>query len=551
MSEGDERAAWLKGPDFLATMPNVLLRAARLHSRQVLITGGDRQLTYAEAFEESSRFAEVLLRSGVGKGTRVGLLLPNDAEWLISFFAITRIGALAVLVPTMYQRRELEYVLRHADIHTLITREKFLSHDYMGRLQSIAPALAKTAAGSLIFVPELPHLRQVFVWGGDAPKWARNAELETDAANQAHLGPLLGLIEEQVFPSDLAFTMYTSGSTADPKAVVHTHGALVSRTHIVRGSYCFSEEDRILILGPFCWIARFMSMMLAVHAGATLICPRSPRIDDVIEAMMREEPTHIAGVPTLLRDLRLHPKVANRELGAKVLLALERKDQDGRPVSPERITLGLGMTETVGPHTLEIRGILAAGRVGAYGRAAPDIEQQIRDPETGALLRHDQIGELWLRGPHMLDSYYKKERWQVFDRDGFFATDDFCSIDEAGWLRFFGRRSEMIKVSGANVSPRELEVLLESYPEVEEAGVFGMPDGDDNEIVTAVIVTSGGSATDAEAIKERMRTDVSSFKIPRVVHIRRFEDLPRTGSGKLDKRKVRDELIALELSASA
>lgn len=543
MTQDEDRARWLVEPDFLATMPTVIHRAAARGGAKPLIVGGARELTYAQALDESAAFARILLRSGVGKGTRVAILLPNSPEWIIAFFAVTRIGAVAVLVHTMYQRRELEYVLRHADVHTLITRRQFLSHDYLERVAAIAPAVAETAAGQPLMVPELPYLRQIYVWGGDAPDWTRDADAALCAALREPDDGMLERVEAQVFPSDLGYMMYTSGSTADPKGVMHTQGSLVSRTYVVRGSYCFEENDRILIVGPFCWAARFMSLMLATYAGATLICPPTPRIDDTLDAMVRERPTLVAGPHTLIRELRVHPRVQSGEIDEAIVAALERKDADGELLPQNRLTLGVGMTETVGPHSLEIRGVIPLDKPGTFGRAVPDIERRIRHLETGEWLGPDEVGELCLRGPHLMDSYYKKERWQVFGPDGFFATGDLCSLDADGCLIYYGRNNEMIKTSGANVSPREVEALLESYPEVQEAGVFGLPSGDHNEMVTAVIVPSIGFVPDIAILQARMRKDVSTFKVPKAIYVRRFEELPRTGSGKLDKRKVRADLI--------
>lgn len=544
MIDDTERARWLQGPDFLATMPTLLHRSATRYGDRTLIVSGDRSLTYAEALAESAALARILLENGVGKGTRVAILLPNSLEWLITFFAVSRIGAVAVLVHTMYQKRELQYVLRHSDAHTLVTRRRFLSHDYVDRLEAIAPGLTGHAAGAQIMAAELPYLRQAFVWGDDVPGWARSADGEMASATRLAHDPLLESIESEVFPSDVAFMMYTSGSTADPKGVAHTQGGLVSRTHYVRGSYAFDENDRILIVGPFCWAARFLSLMLAVHSGAALICPVTPKADDTIEAMIQERPTLVSGPPPFLRELRSHSRVLAGEVDADVLSALDRHDAAGAVVPPDRVTLGVGMTETIAPHSLEIRGVVPAWRPGTFGRAVPDIERRIRSVETGEWLGPGVAGELCVRGPHVMDGYYKRERGEVFTQDGYFPTGDLCSIDEDGCLTYFGRNNEMIKTSGANVSPREIEALLESYPEIQEAGVFGLPSGEFNESVTAVIVARDGFVPDVEAIRGRMRGEVSSFKVPKAIYVRRFEELPRTGSGKLDKRQFRAELIA-------
>jgi acyl-CoA synthetase (AMP-forming)/AMP-acid ligase II len=545
-----EREQWLRAPDFRATMPVLLKRAAALYGDKALLVGGGKSLTYAGALAESGAFARLLLRAGVGKGTRVGILLPNSAEWLIAFLAVERIGAIAVLIHTMYQKRELEYVLRHADIHTLITRRRFLSHDYLQRLEEIAPGLAEQNVGAIL-VPELPYLRQVLVWGDDTPRWARSVDRELSASFRIEKSPILDLVEDQVYPSDLAYMMYTSGSTAEPKGVIHTHSALVNRTYIVRGSYCFDENDRILVVGPFCWAARFMSFMLALHSGATLICPPTPKIEDTIDAMISERPTFVAAPPTLLRELRLHPRVVSGEMDRAILSSLERKDAAGKNVPETQITFGLGMTETVGPHSFEIRGLVPPDKPWTFGRAVPDIERRIRDLETGEWLGVGQVGELCLRGPDIMEGYYKKERQEVFDKDGFFATNDLCSLTEDGHLKYVGRNNDMIKTSGANVSPREVEVMLESYPEIQEAGVFGLPVDDHNEIVTAVVVARPGVTLDIEAIRSRMRGEISTFKVPKTIHVRRYDELPRTGSGKLDKRKIREALLDQNEGTSA
>ena len=201
------------------------------------------------------------------------------------------------------------------------------------------------------------------------------------------------------------------------------------------------------------------------------------------------------------------------------------------------------MTETVAMHSFEPNGIMPPDKVGAFGRGVPDIERVIRDFETKQDLPVNTEGELWLRGPGMMQGMYKRERYEVFDADGYYATGDICRIDEDGYIYFRGRGSEMIKTVGANVSPREVELALEAYPDVQEAGVFAMPGEGLDEVVAAVIAPRPNVTIDPDELRQRLRQDISSFKAPRIIHIVPMEHLPRTGSGKLNKRAVKDTLL--------
>src|SRR6202012_2125306 len=160
---------------------------------------------------------------------------------------------------------------------------------------------------------------------------------------------------------------------------------------------------------------------------------------------------------------------------------------------------------------------------------------RIVDPETGAVLGTGQEGELQLRGSTLMRGYYKRELSQVFTTDGFFATGDKCLIDEDDYLFFRGRLNEMIKTSGANVAPREVEVVLNSFPEVRESIVFGVPDARRGQAVVAVIVAEEGAAVDEDALRGKVRAEISSYKAPSLIVVMDAADIPRTDSGKVKK----------------
>ncbi|ODT88319.1 class I adenylate-forming enzyme family protein [Phenylobacterium sp. SCN 70-31] len=539
---GNEREYWSRPPPFTATLPNMFRRTLEQHAGKVAFVQGERRLTYAEIDTRATGLAKSLLAAGVGKGARVGILLPNSPEWLIAFMAVTRIGALAVLISTMYQRRELEWLLRNADVAVLLMADRYLNHDYVARLEEIAPELKGQLASERLATPALPHLRRVYVYGDTAPRWAAPAEADAEASRISD--ELLRNVEDSVTPADLSLVMYTSGSTSDPKGVLHTHGSTVNRLYSVRGWLRPTSDDRNLIVGPFFWAGRFNALLQTVGTGATAICPATPKLDDTVATFLRERPTRVAAQDVLMREIRQHPSIAEGGLDPELARVLERFDENGEICPPERKNSGLGMTETAGQHSFEVGGVLPAAKAGACGRAAADFERRIIDPATGAVLGPNEVGELCVRSPNMMVGMYNKERWEVFEPDGFYRTGDLCRIDDDGFLYFVGRNNEMIKTSGANVSPTEVEKVIEALPEVQEVGVFSLPGEGHDQKVAAVVVLNSGQTLDADAIRGRIRTELAAFKIPKVIHFRRFEDLPRTGSGKLHKQRFRAELLA-------
>jgi acyl-CoA synthetase (AMP-forming)/AMP-acid ligase II len=208
------------------------------------------------------------------------------------------------------------------------------------------------------------------------------------------------------------------------------------------------------------------------------------------------------------------------------------------------------MTETFGTHSSESEFAAAPpGMAGGRGRSMPGIERRIVSVETGEVLGPGEEGELQVRGPNLMRGYLKREREEVFTPDGFFATGDRCSIDADGCLWFNGRVKELIKCAGANVSPLEVEAVLVSYPEVREALVFGLPDPGRGQAVAAAIVPEPGSVFDAEALRRRLKGDLSAYKVPTIYVELAPEDVPRTDTGKPKKELVAQRVLAQRAAA--
>ncbi len=529
-------------PDYTPSLPEFLRTRVERFGDRPLILLGDRRIRYAEAADESARLARGLLATGHGKGSRVGLLLPNGPDWVVGWLAIARIGAICVPMNTFYKPRELGWVLRHADVGTLLTVPRFLNNDYLERLETVAPGLGRQKADALR-VRELPQLRRVCVHGTPGRGWASSVrELESAAdADPAIDDAFLAEVESCVTPADPMVIIYSSGSTADPKGAVHSHGSLIRHSYNLTSYRDLVADDRIFSPMPFFWVGGFVFTLLsAMHVGAFMICEEVFEPGETLRLLERERATVAAGWPHYSKAMMDHPTFAERDLSSirtGNLYAI--LPEAVRPKDPELRSNSLGMTETCGPHTIDRMDVdLPESLRGSFGRAPEGVEHKVVDPDTGDALPADGEGEICVRGYNVMQGLYKVEREQVFDRDGYYHTGDGGRFDAEGHLFFSARLGDMIKTAGANVAPREVEVVLESFPEVQSAFVVGVPDPTRGQNVAAAVVLDSGQELTADECQRRLREQLSSYKVPRHTIFTAKQDLPFTDSGKIDKRRL-------------
>lgn len=528
-------------PEFTPTVPVFVRHLAALHGERTLIALDSQRVSYAEALRQSGYLARSLLARGVTKGTRVAVLMPNGPDWVVAWLAATRIGAILVPLNTFFQAKELAWILHHADVDTLLTVPTFLSHDYLERLEAAAPGLA-SATGSPLRIPALPYLRRIFVFGPCDRAWAEdgaalaNGEDQNDDIDDA----FLEAIEASVTPADPMIILYSSGSTADPKGAVHTHGTVIRHSFNLVSQRDVTSEDVIWSPMPFFWVGGFVfSFLGGMHRGATMVVEEVFEPEKTLRFLERERVTIAAGWPHFGKALADHPSRAERDLSS--LRAGNLPDvlpADVVHPDPELRTNALGMTETCGPHTWWPNPILTEELRGSFGTSVEGVEHKVVDPETGETLPPDAFGEICVRGYSLMQGLYKTEREATFDADGFYRTGDGGYFDADGVLYFKGRLGEMIKTGGANVTPSEVEAVLMGFPEIKAAYVVGVPDPDRGQNVAASVLLEPGAHADAEALRARLKQEISAYKVPRHLFIEGDDVLPFTDTGKIDKRRL-------------
>jgi acyl-CoA synthetase (AMP-forming)/AMP-acid ligase II len=536
-------------PEFTPTFPVFLRTVAERHPSRALVISDGERLTYAEAESRSRELARGLLAAGIGKGTHVGLLMPNRVDWVVTWFALSRIGALSVLLNTFYQVKELEWTVRHADLSHLLTYARFMSHDYLARFESALAGLAACSAQRPLYLPVAPYLRSIHVWGECDRSWAHaggEAALVESGRSSGIDDAFLAQVESCISPADPMIVVYSSGSTADPKGALHTQGTMVRHSFNLADSFKVIDGDVLYSPMPFFWIGGIITgLFMVMQRGGTLVTHGAFEPGATLELLERERVTHVMGWPHYGKTMSQHPTFARRDL-SRIRRSNMPDLQPPENQPPEIRSNSLGMTETCGPHTcFDAYVALPESRRGTFGLPLEGVEHRIVDPQTGAVLPPGKEGEICVRGYSVMQGLYKIERERTFDADGFYHTGDGGWLDEEGWLFFRARLGEMIKTGGANVTPSEVEAVLMTYPEVLEAYVTGIPDPDRGQLVVAAVVPRAGQTLDAEGLRVRLKSDLSAYKVPRYVWVCAKEELPFTDSGKVRKPALAQRLAQL------
>jgi acyl-CoA synthetase (AMP-forming)/AMP-acid ligase II len=528
-------------PEFTPTVPGLLRTSAERFGPRALLVADGKRLTYAEADARSRALARGLLAHGIGKGSRVGILMPNGVDWALAWFATTRIGAIAVLLNTFHQPRELAWTLRHSDVSHVLVSSHFTGHDHLSRLEASLPELVRGDAAKPLHLHAAPYLRAIHVWGANDRPWARGGEEDlVRAADRAGADTaLLDAVENEVTPADLAVIVYSSGSTADPKGAIHTQGTVVRQSLNVTDTYPLESGEVLFSSMPFFWVGGLITGLLACqHMGATLVTQAQFEPGQALDLLERERVTQVTGWPHQGKTLSEHPSFASRDLSRirrtsmPLLVGPDRR-------APEIHSEALGMTETCSLHSgFDPYAPQPPERRGTYGRPLEGMCLEIVEPESGRICPPGSPGEIRVRGQALMQGLYKLEREQVFEPDGFYRTGDAGWLDADGWLYYTGRLGEMIKTGGSNVTPAEVEAALLGHPEVQEAYVTGIPDADRGQLVVAAVVPRAGRTLDAEELRVRLKADLSAYKVPRHIWICAKAELPFTDSGKLKKTEL-------------
>lgn len=534
-------------PPTARTFGGLLREMASRFPRRPAFAFEGSEVTFHELDARVDDIAKGLLALGITHGDIVAVLAGNRPEWLFSTFAAARIGCPVVPVNTWYKDEEIAYTLRHSEARLLLTVDRLLKQDFSAILQRIAPSLAESASDSL-HDPHLPDLRQVVELGDRRLKnsmslsqlIARGAEVSEPALREA---------EDAVEPGDLLFVLYTSGSTATPKGVQLHHGHGIENTFLIGERQHLNQEDRLWLAVPlFYALAAINAMPAAWTHGACVVLQESFDAGKALEIIERDKATVYYGLGNMTRALIAHPDFAKRNLSALTKGATGLSAEDKRLAIED---LGVshccsiyGLTETYGNCALTDAYDPVDVKLDTQGFPLPGWDFRIADPaEENRDLPSGEVGPLLVRG-YVTSGYFKDpENTQAsFTDGGFFRTGDLAIIDHDGRLRFHSRSKELIKVGGMNVSPLEVEQLIDTHPDVLQVHVVGVPDPVKGEVAVAFVESAAKRLT-PEDIRSFVRERAAGFKVPAHVLFRQDAQLPRVASGKVPKFRLREEAI--------
>ncbi len=493
------------------TIGDLLRKAARRFPQRVAVTDGERQVTFAEIERDANRFANHLVARGLRPGEKISTICNNSVEMVKAIFGINRAGLVWVPVNTVLAASEMDYILEHAEVGIAVIDDNLLAQpDRRAALEKRGLTL-------------LPMSTFEELLAGHA-----DLEPEVDRGDR-----------------DLAMIMYTSGTTARPKGVMHGHLAVV--TAVMSNVVEMKLDRESGITGQFplfhCTAHVMLCSFLAVGGKVALLRGFEPGA--CLEAMARDRLTIFLGLPMMYQAILDHPRRKELDLSS-LRLGVYAMAPMPRPLLERAIAelcpnlcLMSGQTEMY-PATTMARPERQLLRIGNYwGESLIANETAIMDDE-GNLLPPGQAGELVHRGPNVMLGYYKDpEATAAARRFGWHHTGDLAMVDEHGEILFLDRKKDMIKSGGENVASVKVEETLMAHPAVMNAAVVGLPHPTWGEAVTGFVTLKAGALAEPADIVEHCRLRLGGFQVPKAVVI--LTEMPATATGKLRKVEIREK----------
>ncbi|OCC24430.1 hypothetical protein MB02_07590 [Croceicoccus estronivorus] len=497
-------------------------------------------MSYGELLAQASRAGRALVALGIRPGDRVAAMIGNAPEWVIVALAASAAGAIFVPLNSWYKQTELAWTLRHCGVNMVIAVRRFLKTDYGAMLNAIVPELAAAAPGAIVS-PTLPELHTVVMLGEALP-----GTITWDAFLRE--GNAAGLRLPHVDPESVAYVLYTSGSTADPKGVMLRHRGVIQNGFDLGQRRAITANDRVFLGTPLFYALGATNAMPATFtAGASLVLMDAFEAGRAIDIIERTGATVYYGTGNMSRAIIDHAEYRQPRIGTL------KKGNAGLGAEYKRLTLvemgitgavpAYGLTETYGNATVgEVDDPLDV-KLATNGRALPGQEVIIVDPESGRPLPQGETGLVLVRG-HTTAGYLNnpEETAKALRPDGFFDTGDLGSLDADGRMIFHSRLKDVIKSGGINISPVEVEQLLANHPDVRDAHVVGVADAVRGELIVAFVDPVNPISEDS--LKNFVKENAASFKVPHHIFFRGEAQLPRLATGKIAKVKLAEEARA-------
>ncbi len=501
--------------------------AERVPERRAIVEGipdaaERREWTYAEFFQDAQRVARALLVDH-RPGDRVAVWAHNIPEWLLLEFGCSLAGVVLVTVNPAYQANELAYVLGQSRAQTLFVVSGFRGNPMLATAQEVQS--------------DCPELERIICFDDWDDFVAGADRFDGDLP--------------EVAPTDPIMIQYTSGTTGFPKgAYLRNTGLANNGAHT--GMRMGAEDGGVFVVpmplfhtgGSVC------STLGAVGTASTIVLVEAFDPGLTLELFETYGATAMLGVPTMLIAMIEHPDFATRDLskltaicsgGSLVPAPLVRRLEEelGAP-----FTIVFGQTECSPVASMTQTFDSIEDKAGTIGPPMPGVEIKIIDPETGATLPIGEVGEYCTRGYHVMEGYFEmpERTAEAIDADGWLHSGDLCAMDERGYCTVEGRLKDMIIRGGENIYPRELEDLLFAHESVSEVAVVGLPDEKWGETVAAFVKPAPGHGVDKQELFSYLRDNLAPNKTPKQWFA--VDEFPMTGSGKIQKFKLRDDWVA-------
>ena len=478
----------------------------------------EEKITFSDLNAFSNRLANRLLKDGVKKGDPVVLLFQNCPQFCVAYFAILKIGAIAVVLDFRLSPAEMEPIFQEAEVSGIITA---------ARQKVFIDRVLET-------VPTLQHIVVTGAQGEDIRDWHSYEEILEKESSERISIPL----QEE----DEALYLYTSGTTGNPKGVVLTNDHLTCFPETVHHAVLISEHDTYGLVLPVSHIVGSIVLNLMVECGMSVSVIDEMKPKKILDAIQNHRITHLPATPSIFQLILNIPHWERYDCSSLRVISMmgmvvpeQLMKQFGERYPHVQPVQGYGATETSPLLTMTHLKDAPRKRASA-GKAAPRAELKIIGPD-GKEVEVGQIGEIIARGPQIMKGYLKDPNATAKKiKDGWYHSGDLGRLDEEGYLYVLGRADDMIITGGLNVYPSEVETVLLNHPKVQEAAVVGIPDPSRGQALRAIVVLKHGETATHQEILSFCKERLASFKIPRQLEFK--DSLPKSSSGKIAKRQL-------------